>query len=315
MKTLLRPFGQLCIAACFLVNVASCGGADSATLFDDDPTAEATPTPTAEPTPEPTPEATATVEPTAEPTPTPTPTATPAPATLTQIQAQIFTPTCATEGCHLGNASGSNDGAAAGFSLESGLSFVNLVGADSNQSDLPRVAAENPDGSFLIRKITLTDAELIAAGEGRRMPRNAAALSNAQISLIRSWISAGALASSSGTTQVLSTKVVAGPESLSFELVLSDSVDPGSITAGAAYLYFISGDTRVLGDAEHVNIEVSGSNLIVSYLTAPPIAYDKIELRLNSPAHGAILDRKGMILDADGDGQPGGMLIYQIPEE
>ncbi len=139
-----------------------------------------TPTPT-EPTPDGTPR---TPTPTRPPAP---PTSTPRAATLAEIQADIFTPQCATQFCH------SQQVRAGGLVLEAGQAHANLVGiASSNptaqQAGLLRVEAGDPDGSFLMMKV-IGPTEVAF---GSRMPLGGTALGAADIAALRSWIAAGA---------------------------------------------------------------------------------------------------------------------------
>jgi hypothetical protein len=105
--------------------------------------------------------------------------------TLDEIQAAIFTPSCASAACH------SNGNQAAGLALgDANTSFTEMVGEFSNQngqSAVLLVAPNDPDASYLVRKIEGT-----AGITGSRMPLGAAALSQAEIDQIRDWISAGA---------------------------------------------------------------------------------------------------------------------------
>ena len=106
--------------------------------------------------------------------------------TLDEIQAAVFTPTCATSACH------SNGAMAAGLSLaDADISFQELVGEFSNQngqSAVMLVAPNDPDASYLIRKL-----ENAAGITGSRMPIGGAALPQTDINQIRQWISDGAL--------------------------------------------------------------------------------------------------------------------------
>jgi mono/diheme cytochrome c family protein len=77
-----------------------------------------------------------------------------------------------------------------GLDLEPDHAFANLVGVKSIESPLPRVMPGDPERSYLVRKLTGTQAE--AGGEGAQMPANGAALPGAQIDVIRHWIEAGA---------------------------------------------------------------------------------------------------------------------------
>ncbi len=111
---------------------------------------------------------------------TPSGTTTP---TLSMIQTQIFDPSCS--GCHtdVGRTP------AAGLNLKSGSAFANLVGvASSNSPGATRVIAGNANGSYIVQKL-----EGAAGIVGERMPRSNAPLSEAQIKMVRDWITAGAL--------------------------------------------------------------------------------------------------------------------------
>lgn len=106
--------------------------------------------------------------------------------TLDQIQGAVFTPTCATSSCHSAGAQ------AAGLSLaDADTSYLELVGQFSNQngqSAVMLVAPNDPDGSYLIRKLENT-----AGITGSRMPPGGTGLPQADIDVIRQWISDGAL--------------------------------------------------------------------------------------------------------------------------
>jgi len=108
--------------------------------------------------------------------------------TLDQIQAVVFTPTCATVGCHTGPT---------GVILPSGLdlsdadaSFASLVGVGGvpsiQQVGILRVAPTDPVNSYLIQKL-----EGIAA-TGLQMPIGSPPLDPAVIAEIRQWITNGA---------------------------------------------------------------------------------------------------------------------------
>ena len=107
--------------------------------------------------------------------------------TLDEIQAAVFTPNCATVGCHTGPA---------GNVLPTGLdlsnadaslaSLVNIMSSQAAGETL--VIPGDPDASYLVQKIEGR------AAVGNRMPpppRNA--LDTATIDAIRQWITDGAL--------------------------------------------------------------------------------------------------------------------------
>ena len=100
-------------------------------------------------------------------------------ATLENVQANIFNPSCAVSGCHVG------ESAPRGLDLSAGAARDNLVGVPSDE--LPsflRVDPGNPDDSYLVMKIE-GDSRIA----GQRMPLGRPALSSEQIQLVREWIS------------------------------------------------------------------------------------------------------------------------------
>jgi hypothetical protein len=103
--------------------------------------------------------------------------------TLSQVQTQVFTPTCAGfSSCHQG-ASG-----AGGLDLESGKSFGQLINQPAvGVMGKIRVKPGDPDGSYLMEKLTKA---MPAAGV--QMPNGGDPLEPALIEMVRSWIAAGA---------------------------------------------------------------------------------------------------------------------------
>ncbi len=105
--------------------------------------------------------------------------------TLDQIQAAVFTPSCATGGCH------NNTSQAAGLSLaDADTSYLELVGQFSNQngqSNVMLVAPNDPDASYLVRKL-----ENAPGITGQQMPIGGAPLQQSDIDDIRLWITNGA---------------------------------------------------------------------------------------------------------------------------
>ena len=94
----------------------------------------------------------------------------------------IFDQTCALAGCHSA-ASGS-----ASLVLAAGSALDNLVGVPSSQQPgTDRVTPEDPDNSYIVRKI-----EGASGISGGRMPLNRSPLSATQITTIRTWITEGA---------------------------------------------------------------------------------------------------------------------------
>ena len=102
-------------------------------------------------------------------------------ATFTRVQTEVFTPTCASIGCHdpLGQQSQ--------MVLSAGRAYAATVNVSSVEiPSLDRVEPFDHANSYLYRKIT-------GAGiTGDRMPQGRPALSDAQIKLVRDWIRRGA---------------------------------------------------------------------------------------------------------------------------
>lgn len=103
--------------------------------------------------------------------------------TLTQIQNEVFTPTCS--GCHSGPTS---NNLPSGMNLSSAAdSHDALVNVASIQvPELDRVEPTNPDNSYLIQKLEGT------AAVGTRMPQGGPFLDQATVDTIRQWIMDGA---------------------------------------------------------------------------------------------------------------------------
>lgn len=103
-------------------------------------------------------------------------------ATLSTIQASIFSQSCGVSGCHV-------PGGAGLMPLRTAQeSFQNLVGVASIQKpDLDRVTPNDPDNSYLIQKL-----EGAPGIVGERMPFGRSPLAQEQIDLIREWIADGA---------------------------------------------------------------------------------------------------------------------------
>lgn len=96
------------------------------------------------------------------------------------IQSHVFTPRCS--GCHAGAT------APRGLRLDATNSYVLLVGVASGQVPaLKRVAAGDPDNSYLIQKLEGH------AGVGQRMPLGGPYLDAASVNVIRTWIKNGAV--------------------------------------------------------------------------------------------------------------------------
>jgi len=102
---------------------------------------------------------------------------------FSQIQSQIFTPSCAKAGCHAASS------ASGELVLAAGQSYAQIVGRrapENPQLELVRPGA--PEASYLLKKVR-GDADI----SGARMPLDGPPfLSSQQIAGIEGWISAGA---------------------------------------------------------------------------------------------------------------------------
>ncbi len=114
------------------------------------------------------------------------------PATLSELQDGILTPSCAAEGCH-GSFLPERD-----LDLSEGNSYGALVNVSAQESGYTLVVPGEPDQSLLY--LTLEnefygDGEDQPATLGKMPPRlpGTAGLSNADRAAIRSWIADGAM--------------------------------------------------------------------------------------------------------------------------
>ena len=106
------------------------------------------------------------------------------PVTLSQIQSEVFTPSCAVAGCH----DGGGGTLPRSMDLRAGNSHASLVNVPSEQVAFDRVEPGDPDASYLIDKLEGNQA----AGTSR-MPLGGQALDQLTINMIRQWITEGAL--------------------------------------------------------------------------------------------------------------------------
>ena len=77
------------------------------------------------------------------------------------------------------------------MSLVAGQTFANTVNVASNElASMDRIEPNQPDQSYLVRKIEGTQAAV--GGSGSRMPLGAGALAQSDIDTIRGWVTDGA---------------------------------------------------------------------------------------------------------------------------
>lgn len=102
--------------------------------------------------------------------------------TLSSIQTNIFSTSCALSGCHAGSSPQQ------GLDLSAGQARANLVNVSSRERpDLDRVEPGAPDDSYIIHKV-----EGRSSIVGQRMPLGRAPLSQDEIDALRTWIGEGA---------------------------------------------------------------------------------------------------------------------------
>lgn len=101
---------------------------------------------------------------------------------LDELQTQIFTPRCATSGCHVGGS------APFGLDLSDGLTWGNTVDvASAELAGFDRVEPGDAENSYLYMKVA-DDPRI----NGDPMPFIGPPLSGQELQLIRTWIDDGA---------------------------------------------------------------------------------------------------------------------------
>lgn len=113
----------------------------------------------------------------------------PTPATFARVKAEVFTPSCGiSTACHKGASSQE------GLDLD-GDAYAQLVGVMAKQKPgTLRVKASAPDESYLLDKILGRNLPTppSAAVRIEAMPPPSGGLTEAQIAVVRDWITAGA---------------------------------------------------------------------------------------------------------------------------
>ncbi len=220
--------------------------------------------------------------------------------TFSEIQANVFTPTCATSTCHSGGAP------SAGLNLESANSYTMLVGIPSSQdAGVMRVLAGNPDSSYLVQKLEGT-----ASGGGIMPPSGA--LDQATIDTIRQWITDGAIDDRvAATGPIKVTSLAPAPLSVldappaSIVAGFDRDLDATSVNAVTFTLHASGGD-GVFGNGNDTQItapqiSVPGNNprSAVFDLTGVALADDDYQVTLSGTAPSLITDLDGNALDGE----------------
>ena len=219
---------------------------------------------------------------------------------FSEIQANVFTPDCATSGCH----AGANP--AAGLNLEEAGSYAMLVGIQSSQNAaLQRVEAGDPDNSYLVQKLEGT------ASSGQQMPPGAP-LPQAEIDVIRQWITDGALDDrvvvlDPVTVTSLSPAPNAALDGPPANIVAGFSRELNQATVNATtFLLIASGGDGTFADGNEVPVSAAGISVpaanpqsAVFDLTGVALADDTYRIQLLGGATNAILDLDGNALDGE----------------
>ncbi len=258
--------------------------------------------------------------PPASPPPPPPPPAAGFGPNFSEIQANVFTPDCATSGCHAGG------NPSAGLNLEEAGSYAMLVGIQSSQdAGLQRVEAGDPDNSYLVQKLEGT------ASSGQQMPPGSP-LPQSEIDVIRQWIRDGA---TDDRAVVLDPITVT---SLSPMPNAALTAQPANIVAGfsrelnqatvdaTTFLLTASGGDGTFADGNEMQITAAGISVpaanpqsAIFDLTGVTLADDSYRIQLLGGATNAILDLDGNALDGEyfgnlpsGNGIAGGDFMVQF---
>jgi len=235
-------------------------------------------------------------------------------ANFSEIQANVFTPTCAVSGCHQGAA------APQGLRLDEASSYGLLVGMASTEvGSLQRVNPGDPDNSYLIQKLEGT------AAVGGRMPLNRTPLPQSAIDTIRQWIIDGAIddrVASTNPIRVISLSPVPGYDGAapgSIVAMFDRELDVSTVNANT-FVVERSGGDGSFGDGNEVAITAAAITTPASTpmsatfdLTGVAVPDDTYRVRLLGSGPSIIMDIDANALDGEfaggfpsGDGTAGG---------
>jgi hypothetical protein len=223
-------------------------------------------------------------------------------ANFISIQDNILTPICTT--CHAGA------GAPQGLRLDSANSYALLVGvASQEQPAFQRVMAGDPNDSYLIKKLEGT------ASVGGRMPLGGNPLAQADINVIRQWITDGAQPpAGTVTTPVRVTSLSPLPDSTvltvptSIMAVFDRALDATSVDSTTVLIQRSGGD-GTFGDGNEVTITpvsvtvpAANTKTIVVDISAAPPTEDVYRVTLVGTGATMIRDLSGNALDGEFSG-------------
>ena len=235
---------------------------------------------------------------------------------FSEIQSNVFTPTCAVSGCHQGA------GAPQGLRLDATNSYGLLVNVASTEvPSILRVAPSDPDNSYIIQKLEGT------ASVGARMPLNQGALSSTVIATIRQWITDGAIddrATSADPIRMSSLSPVPGSAltapPASIIAMFDRELDVSTVNANTFILEGSGGD-GTFGNANDVAITAASISTAAGAapmsatfdLSGVALPDDTYRVRLLGDGASFIMDIDAQALDGEfsgtfpsGDGVQGG---------
>lgn len=234
--------------------------------------------------------------------------------TFSEIQANVFTPDCATAGCHDAVAS-------AGLDLTSGASYAMLVGiASSQEPGILRIAAGDPGASYLVQKLEGT------AATGQQMPVGGA-LTQPEIDVIRQWIIDGAIddTATPPAAPIRVSSLSPGPnvtvDSAPTQIVAGFSRDLDQTTVNAA-TFIVEGSggdgdftngNEIAVMASAITVPLANSRSAVFDLGATTLADDNYRVSLRGSGAQVVQDLDANALDGEftglfpsGNGTAGG---------
>ena len=194
---------------------------------------------------------------------------------FSEIQAAVFTPSCASANCH-----GGND--PEGLNLQDGNSYAMLVNvASSQQPGVLRVNPGNPDMSYLIQKM-----ENAPGIDGNEMPPGAQ-LPQVDIDVIKTWIADGAVDDTASSTVSIA--------------VASMAPLPGAVLSAPPASIVIRFDRAPDATTIHngtVVLEASGGDMTFADGNEAVVIPASVTVPASSP-RSAILDLSGLALADD----------------
>jgi hypothetical protein len=223
---------------------------------------------------------------------------------FSEIQAELFTPTCAVSGCHTGAA------APQGLRLDEADSYSLLVDVASTEvPSILRVAPGDPDNSYLIQKLEGT------ASVGERMPLGGPALEQASIDVIRQWITDGAIDDREPSSEAIRvTSLSPMPDSdletppAEIMAMFDRELDVSTVNT-ETFILEASGGDGTFSDGNEVQIVAAGITTPATNpmsatfdLTGLALADDTYRVRLLGSGASLILDLDANALDGEFSG-------------